>query len=131
MPVLLRLLLCLTLLANTASGAWAAQAMAPMATAPAKAAPCHMQDGIAADVAVTGHGGDIHAGHADPSTPPHGPGADHCASHGCNCLQHCAYSFALPGVAATWPPRPRAQLPQADDGRGLPQPYQPIRPPIA
>lgn len=131
MPVLLRLLLCLTLLANTAGGAWAAQALAPMAAAPVTTAPCHLQDGIAADSAVPGHGGDMHGGAMDASTSPHGPGADHCASHGCNCLQHCAYSFGLPGLAAAWPTRARVQLPQADDGRGLPQPYQPIRPPIA
>jgi len=127
MPVLLRLLLCVTLLANTVGGAWAAQAMAPMAAAPTAAAPCHTQDGMAADAAAARHGG-----HTDAPASPPGPGggADHCASHGCNCLQHCAYSFTLPGIAAAWPPRPRPQLPQAGDGRGLAQPYQPIRPPI-
>jgi len=126
MPVLLRLLLCLTLLANTVGGAWAAQSMAPMAAAPAAAAPCHAQDGTAAGTVTLGHGA-----HTAPATPDgQGAGADHCASHGCNCLQHCAYSFTLPSVAAAWPPRPRPLLPQVGDGRGLPQPYQPIRPPI-
>ncbi|HEY0333264.1 MAG TPA: CopL family metal-binding regulatory protein [Stenotrophomonas sp.] len=134
MPVLLRLFLCLTLLANTVGGAWAAQGMArmdaPVANAvgalPQTGAACHDMAG-SEPVTLAGHAA---AGHHLP--PPAGtdPG-DHCARHGCDCLQHCAWTFHLSAVPDSLLPRTGLALPAARHGQGLPRPYQPIRPPIA
>ena len=129
MAVLLRLLLCLSLLANTAGGAWA-QPSQHTAAPPAgiAAAPCHEQAGdTVAGLSMSRHA--AHADHGALPAPRHG-GGDHCADHGCNCLQHCAYTLALRGLVPDWPSRALAALPAPVGGQDLSRPYPPLRPPI-
>ncbi|KAB7765850.1 CopL family metal-binding regulatory protein [Xanthomonas maliensis] len=123
---LLRLLLCLCLIANTAVGAWAsvgmamAGSMASAHAAPAGAhAPCHHMDAHASPHAAA------HAGHAAHPAP------DCCALGSCECLQHASLALlSLPMVPAT--PQGRPLLPRPlTAGRSSPPPEQPVRPPIA
>ncbi|NJC49044.1 CopL family metal-binding regulatory protein [Xanthomonas arboricola] len=134
---LLRLLLCLCLVANTATGAWASVGMAlpgmasagavatasmataSMAHAPMPAAmPCH------ADMPPP-------AAAPPPDKTRHAHAADCCKLGSCDCLQHCSLALlTLPAVPAGRPGR--ATLPATlAEGRGSPVPEQPVRPPIA
>ncbi|WP_126968327.1 CopL family metal-binding regulatory protein [Xanthomonas arboricola] len=132
LPCLLRLLLCLCLVANTATGAWASVGMAmpemasagtvataSMAHAPMPAAmPCHadMQPPAAAH---------------PPDKTQHAHATDCCKLGSCDCLQHCSLALlTLPAVPAGLPGR--ATLPATlAERRGSPVPEQPVRPPIA
>lgn len=130
MPLLLRLLLCLTLLANTAGGAWAAPRLGglPAAVPQATAAGCH--DGMAMDAgAAMPHD----AGHMDMAKAKSHGGHDAgcCAQAGCDCLQHCGTSISLFAPLALSPPTAARLLDPPAQDRGLPRPYQPVRPPIA
>lgn len=129
MPLLLRLLLCLTLLANTAGGAWAMQATGGVrADAPQTAMEgCH--DGApSADVMAMHHDG----GHIDKTASKHGAHDAGCCAHaGCDCLQHCGTSISLPATLALSPPPGTGPSLRPLHDRGLPRPYQPVRPPIA
>lgn len=130
MPLLLRLLLCLTLLANTAGGAWAAHALGtPSGTSPqATAQGCHADRAGDAAMAMPHDGGHMDMAKAkDPAR--HDAGC--CTQAGCDCLQHCGTSIGLfATLAFSLPPAARLLDPPAQD-RGLPRPYQPVRPPIA
>ncbi|MFC7520188.1 CopL family metal-binding regulatory protein [Xanthomonas populi] len=129
---LLRVLLCLCLVANMATGAWASvgMAMPPMASgamAPAASAahasmpaamPCHedMQPSAAARI---------------PDKIKHAHAADCCKLGSCGCLQHCSLALLiLPAVPAGLPCRPALPATLAE-GRSSPVPEQPVRPPIA
>ncbi|KQQ78672.1 hypothetical protein ASF73_03900 [Xanthomonas sp. Leaf131] len=129
---LLRLLLCLCLVANTATGAWASvgmamPAMASAAMAPAASAahasmpaamPCH--EDMQPTAAMQSHDKAAHA-HA----------ADCCKLGSCDCLQHCSLALlTLPAVPAGLPGRPALPATLAE-GRSSPVPEQPVRPPIA
>ncbi len=127
---LLRLLLCLCLVANTATGAWASVGMAmpelampqPAAhgaghAASADAMPCHED---MAPLAPTRPDNASHHAHA----------ADCCRLGSCDCLQHCNLALlTLPAIPAGLPGRPALPAIPAD-GRGSPVPDQPVRPPI-
>lgn len=124
-PILLRLLLCLCLVANTTAGAWAATGMAMPPPAEAPGAPCH-------DAAMPGMTAmaDDHA----PAAPHQAAGQKHdscCKSGSCDCLQHCSATLALP--ASIRLPVASASQPSwvLHDRHGDPAPYRPIRPPIA
>lgn len=123
MPLLLRLLLCLTLLANTAGGAWAAHGLGGTpAVAPPQASTqqgCH--EHAAPEVA-----------HPAPSDAAgHGIHDGCCAQAGCDCLQHCGSALQVPAALALTPTPTQAPEPGMSAGQGLARPYQPIRPPIA
>ncbi|MFO3705576.1 CopL family metal-binding regulatory protein [Xanthomonas codiaei] len=131
---LLRLLLCLCLVANTATGAWASVGMAmPEMAMPQPTA------GMAAHAAGHATGTEAMPCHEDMAPPAptqpddtssHAHAADCCKLGSCDCLQHC--SLALPtllAIPAGLPGRPA--LPAIPgDGRGSPLPEQPVRPPI-
>ncbi len=130
MPLLLRLLLCLTLLANTAGGAWAAHGVGGPMGMPAQtlAKACH-DDMPAAAAVMSQHDG----GHMQMTQgKSHGAHDAGCCAHaGCDCLQHCGTSIGLPAaLALSSPPGAGPAVPPLQD-RGLPRPYQPVRPPIA
>ncbi|WP_349656051.1 CopL family metal-binding regulatory protein [Xanthomonas sp. 10-10] len=129
LPCLLRLLLCLCLVANTATGAWASVGMAmPEVAMPqtvthamqahvAAAMPCH--DAMpAADAAPL------------PDTTRHAHASDCCKLGSCDCLQHCSLALlTLPAVPAGM--LGHSAVPAAlDAGRGNPTHEQPVRPPI-
>lgn len=129
MPVLLRLLLCLTLLANTAGGAWAAHGLGNAnAAAVAAAAPCH------AHMAGMSKAMPAHAnpqGHLEMAQAGTHQGC--CAHSGCDCLQHCGTALGqglLAGFALVWPIGQQPATGMSRE-RGLVHPYQPVRPPIA
>jgi hypothetical protein len=121
---LLHLLLCLCVVANAASGAWAAVGMAMPehgATAASGNPPCHEDAGTgAAPAAMTAH--DAH-----PQDNTHA----HCKAGHCHCLQHCNATLAL----LPWLPSATAGNSHLNwtlhDSHGDPSPYRPIRPPIA
>ncbi|AAM38472.1 CopL family metal-binding regulatory protein [Xanthomonas citri pv. citri] len=134
---LLRLLLCLCLVANTATGAWASVGMAmpamasgtmpaaPMAgtaattqTEQPAALPCH--EAMPPPTAMQVH---------DKATHAHAP--DCCKLGSCDCLQHCSLALlTLPAVPAGLLGHPA--LPDTlTEGRSSPLPDQPVRPPIA
>ncbi|ASM99984.1 copper transporter [Xanthomonas axonopodis pv. khayae] len=134
---LLRLLLCLCLVANTATGAWASVGMAmpamasgtrpaaPMAgtaattqTEQPAALPCH--EAMPPPAAMQVH---------DKATHAHAP--DCCKLGSCDCLQHCSLALlTLPAVPAGLLGHPA--LPDTlTEGRSSPLPDQPVRPPIA
>ncbi|WP_068835589.1 CopL family metal-binding regulatory protein [Xanthomonas cannabis] len=133
---LLRLLLCLCLVANTATGSWASVGMAmpdtvvPQATAHAMAAhpstaqamPCH--DAMAAP----------HSAAPDALTAQvkgdHPHAADCCKLGSCDCLQHCSLALlTLPALPTAMPGH--FAVPAAlDEGRSSPAHEQPVRPPI-
>jgi len=126
MPLLLRLLLCLTLLANTAGGAWAAHGPGSHAvTAPQQASTqgCH--------AATPGMSAGDHAHSGAPAHAGHGMHDGCCAQAGCDCLQHCGSALQLPASLALAAMPGLAPVPGMSEGRGLVRPYQPIRPPIA
>ncbi|MCD0260466.1 CopL family metal-binding regulatory protein [Xanthomonas melonis] len=133
LPCLLRLLLCLCLVANTATGAWASvgMAMPQMDTQqPAATAAAHAAVGHAASVdAMPCHAHEPPtAMQAETSKQPHA--ADCCELRSCDCLQHCSLALlTLPAVPAGLPGRPALPSIPAD-GRGSPVPEQPVRPPI-
>ncbi|MBV6895948.1 CopL family metal-binding regulatory protein [Xanthomonas euvesicatoria] len=134
---LLRLLLCLSLVANTATGAWASVGMAMPAMAsgamPAvtmaggtaatqsespAAVPCH--DAMPTPTAMQWH---------DKATRAHAP--DCCKLGSCDCLQHASVALlTLPAVAAGLLGHP-AVPDTLTEGRSSPLPDQPVRPPIA
>ncbi|MBB4132452.1 hypothetical protein GGR62_003270 [Xanthomonas campestris] len=132
---LLRLLLCLCLVANTATGAWASVGMAmsqtavaamastasraQMAHAPVSAAmPCHEPMPAQAQMPLPDDGKHAHA-------------ADCCKLGSCDCLQHGSLALlTLPAVPAGLPGRPALPATLAV-GRSSPMPEQPVRPPIA
>ncbi|MEA9912707.1 CopL family metal-binding regulatory protein [Xanthomonas campestris pv. raphani] len=136
---LLRLLLCLCLVANTATGAWASVGMAM----PAMGSAAMGSEAMAA----TAHG--VHAAapdalpcHEDMASPaamplpdtdhaPHAGKGDCCKLGSCDCLQHCSLALlTLPAVPAALAGRPA--MPGAlAEGRANPVPEQPVRPPIA
>ncbi|XUP36698.1 CopL family metal-binding regulatory protein (plasmid) [Xanthomonas axonopodis pv. vasculorum] len=120
---LLRLLLCLCLVANTATGAWASVGMA-MASTPATAQteqaaalPCHTAMHLPT-------GMQLH----DKATHAHAQ--DCCKLGSCDCLQHGSLALlTLPGVPAGLLGHPA--LPDTlTEGRSSPLPDQPVRPPI-
>ncbi|MBD4931172.1 CopL family metal-binding regulatory protein [Xanthomonas citri pv. citri] len=134
---LLRLLLCLCLVANTATGAWASVGMAMPAMAPGTmpaapmagtaattqteqpaALPCH--EAMPPPTAMQVH---------DKATHAHAP--DCCKLGSCDCLQHCSLALlTLPAVPAGLLGHPA--LPDTlTEGRSSPLPDQPVRPPIA
>ncbi|ATS53064.1 copper transporter [Xanthomonas citri pv. fuscans CFBP 6996] len=134
---LLRLLLCLCLVANTATGAWASVGMAmpamasgAMPAAPVAgtaattqteqpaALPCH--EAMPRPTVMQVH---------DKATHAHAP--DCCKLGSCDCLQHCSLALlTLPAVPAGLLGRPA--LPATlTEGRSSPLPDQPVRPPIA
>ncbi|KLD71682.1 copper homeostasis protein [Xanthomonas pisi DSM 18956] len=131
LPCLLRLLLCLCLVANTATGAWASVGMAmpdrvmPQAATHtvqahvAAAMPCH-EAMPAADAARL----------PDTTRHPHAHASDCCKLGSCDCLQHCNLALlTLPAVPTGMPGR--SAVPAAlDAGRGSPAHEQPVRPPI-
>jgi len=133
MPVLLRLLLSLTLLANMAGGAWAMPAMPGGATAHAPARPAHAMTAMAG----CHEGGQTRAAHSShpaamAASQDHAAADPDCCRHaGCDCLQHCGTSLGLPGNIALASPDAREPATTAASLRGLPRPYQPVRPPIA
>ncbi len=129
MPLLLRLLLCLTLLANTAGGAWAAPAAGGPAPTPRQAAMqgCHDEAPTVAMGAIQHDGGHIDKARGQ-HDGAHDPG---CCSHGgCDCLQHCGTSIGLTATLALSPPPGAGPAVRPPQDRGLPRPYQPVRPPI-
>ncbi|WDJ05619.1 CopL family metal-binding regulatory protein [Xanthomonas campestris] len=141
---LLRLLLCLCLVANTATGAWVSVGMAM----PAMGSAAMGSEAMGSEaMAATAHG--VHAAapdalpcHEDMASPaamPQ-PDTDHAAHAGkgdccklgsCDCLQHCSLALlTLPAVPAALAGRPA--MPGAlAEGRANPVPEQPVRPPIA
>lgn len=119
---LLHLLLCLCVVANAASGAWAAVGMAmPQKPTATVAMPCH-QDAATAD-----------GTHAKPMAQHEHASDRHqfgCKSSHCDCLQHCNATQALSSL-------PQTNLSSADAlnwtlhaSHGDPSPYRPVRPPI-
>uniref|UniRef100_UPI001CD40FDD CopL family metal-binding regulatory protein n=1 Tax=Xanthomonas campestris TaxID=339 RepID=UPI001CD40FDD len=106
---LLRLLLCLCLVANTATGAWASVGMAMpamgsaamgsaamaatargMHAAAPDALPCH--EDMASPAAMP---------QADTDHAPHAGKGDCCQLGSCDCLQHCSLALlTLPAVPA-------------------------------
>ncbi|MBB4723851.1 hypothetical protein FHY31_002381 [Xanthomonas euvesicatoria] len=127
---LLRLLLCLSLVANTATGAWASVGMAmpamasgamPAATTQSEspaALPCH--EAMPPPTAMQWH---------DKATHAHAP--DCCKLGSCDCLQHASLALlTLPAVAAGLLGHP-AVPDTLTEGRSSPLPDQPVRPPIA
>src|SRR5690242_20177142 len=117
--ILLRLLLCLALVANGTSAVYASARMAP---APQSAAqPCH-------DMPAMAHAA-IAAGDEAPSPPP--SHADCCPPGAClcSCVSHA--STLLPSQSFALPPRPAA-APVAAVRVSFPSPVlpNPIRPPI-
>ncbi|HVJ37358.1 MAG TPA: CopL family metal-binding regulatory protein [Stenotrophomonas sp.] len=126
MSLLLRLLLSLTLLANTAGGAWAAHGLPGNAGAVSQQAStqgCHEHMAPAAAHHT--------AQHAPALAAAHGMHDGCCAQAGCDCLQHCGSAFQIPAGLALTPAPGQAPEPGMSAGRGLARPYQPIRPPIA
>jgi hypothetical protein len=126
MPLFLRLLLSLTLLANTAGGAWAAHGLGgslAAATPQASTQACHehMTPAPAHDIAQE----------ASSHPAKHDMHDGCCAQAGCDCLQHCGSAFQIPAGLALTPAPSQAPEPGMSTGRGLARPYQPIRPPIA
>ncbi|MCW2002420.1 hypothetical protein FHY30_001113 [Xanthomonas arboricola] len=151
---LLRLLLCLCLVANTATGAWASVGMAMPAMGSAAMGSAAMGSAAmgsavmgSAAMAATARG--MHAAapdalpcHEDMASPTAMPlpDTDHAAHAGkgdccklgsCDCLQHCSLALlTLPAVPAALAGRPA--MPGAlAEGRANPAPEQPVRPPIA
>ncbi|HBK45332.1 MAG TPA: hypothetical protein DDZ67_02615 [Xanthomonadaceae bacterium] len=122
---LLRLLLCLSLVANATAAAWASAGMALPAVAEKTAAamPCHEMAGMASEPAP-----DEHALHGKAAADPHhAPSC--CQSGSCDCLQHCSATLAL----ATVLPAAIGDTPlnwALHASRGAPSPYRPVRPPI-
>ena len=130
MSVLLRLLLSLTLLANTAGGAWAMPGGASLheharpAQAMTAMSGCH---GDGQSMAMyTGQGAAMAHGHDHAKADP-----DCCRHAGCDCAQHCGTSLGLPATLALATPHGREPASTPTSLRGLPRPYQPVRPPIA
>ena len=138
LPVLLRLLLCVTLIANGVGVAFAS----------ARMSAAHAHDGVAASAQPHAMAGcheqadaadDSAACHRHPSATAHdgmagGPGGDACCDDGsacaCPCAQHAP--VALTAAAATAPEQPRPA-----PGGFAPEAHRPpvlpdeIRPPIA
>ncbi|PKV14401.1 CopL family metal-binding regulatory protein [Xanthomonas prunicola] len=133
---LLRLLLCLCLVANTATGAWASVGMAMPAMA-SSAMPA---------VGVVNAAANLHAAMpaaiaCHDATPPataqlhdkatHAHAQDCCKLGSCDCLQHCSLALlTLPAVPAGQPGHLALPATLAE-GRSSPLPEQPVRPPIA
>ncbi|AOS22028.1 CopL family metal-binding regulatory protein [Xanthomonas oryzae pv. oryzae] len=134
---LLRLLLCLCLVANTATGAWASVGMAMPVMASGAMPAAAMVSSVS-----TMHAAMPAAMPCHDATPPptfaqlpdkatHAHAHDCCKLGSCDCLQHC--SLAL----LTLPAVPAGQFGQLAlpatlaDGRSSPLPDQPVRPPIA
>ncbi|WP_019304764.1 CopL family metal-binding regulatory protein [Xanthomonas oryzae] len=133
---LLRLLLCLCLVANTATGAWASVGMATPA----------MASGAMPATAMVSSTSTMHAAMPDarachdamqpptavqlPDKATHAHAHDCCKLGSCDCLQHC--SLALLTVPAVPPGQfGHLALPATlADGRSGPLPDQPVRPPI-
>ncbi|WDM78698.1 CopL family metal-binding regulatory protein [Xanthomonas cucurbitae] len=130
---LLRLLLCLCLVANTATGAWASVGMAmPQVAMPPTADAAALGMGHMASASSM----PCHEDMAPPaptqpdSTPSHAHAADCCKLGSCDCLQHCSLALlTLPAVPAGLPGPPSLPAIPAV-GRGNPVPEQPVRPPI-
>lgn len=123
LPLLPRLLLCLLLVANAVTGAWAATLMAmpvdaAATTAPAAGeAPCH--EAMAANDAGPDH-----------DTTPDAPMPGCSDSRHCDCLPQASLILApvLPLLAAV-PSRQWQPLPPV--AHRAPQMGEPVRPPIA
>lgn len=107
---LLRLLLCLCLVANTATGAWASVGMAMpamgsaamgsaargMHAAAPDALPCHEDMASPAAMPLP-----------DPDHAQHAGKGDCCKLGSCDCLQHCSLALlTLPAVPAALAGRP-------------------------
>lgn len=129
---LLRLLLCLCLVANTATGAWASVGMALPAMASAQAASAAAMAHAAMPAALPCHEDTQPPAAAHtPDQARHAHAADCCKLGSCDCLQHCSLALlTLPAVPAGLPGRPTLPATLAE-GRGSPVPEQPVRPPIA
>ena len=121
LPLLLRHLLIVLLLVNTASGAWAAARMASMGLAPASQGMSLGHHGASA------MGSDCHAPAADAAEAAMPCGND---SQHCDCLHHCS---ALPGPSALQlADAPALAPPSRPAHQPAPPPLaDPVRPPIA
>ncbi|USI99169.1 CopL family metal-binding regulatory protein [Xanthomonas prunicola] len=126
---LLRLLLCLCLVANTATGAWASVGMAMPAIGMVNAA-ANLHAAMPAAIAC-------HDATPPPATAQlhdkatHAHARDCCKLGSCDCLQHCSLALlALPAVPAGQPGHLALPATLAE-GRSSPLPEQPVRPPIA
>ncbi|MEQ7776241.1 CopL family metal-binding regulatory protein [Xanthomonas hortorum] len=129
---LLRLLLCLCLVANTATGAWASVGMAMPAMASGAMAPAASAAQASMPAAMPCHA-DMQPTAAVPThdNAKHAHAADCCKLGSCDCLQHCSLALlTLPAVPAGllghW-----ALPADLAEGRSSPVPEQPVRPPIA
>ncbi|MFC0153333.1 CopL family metal-binding regulatory protein [Xanthomonas dyei] len=126
---LLRLLLCLCLVANTATGAWASVGMAMPNTAMPQAATHAMPARMAAAMPC-------HDAMPAPDTAPlpdktqHANASDCCKLGSCDCLQHASLALlTLPAVPARLLGHSGVTA-ALDEGRGSPAHEQPVRPPI-
>ncbi|MFA0923942.1 CopL family metal-binding regulatory protein [Xanthomonas fragariae] len=124
---LLRLLLCLCLVANTATGAWASVGMAMPQMASA-ASTAH----AAMPAALPRHDGmPPHAAMQLPDKTRRAHATDCRKLGSCDCLQHCSLALpTLPAVPAGLPGHATLPATRAE-GRSSPVPEQPVRPPIA
>ncbi|MEA9587248.1 CopL family metal-binding regulatory protein [Xanthomonas sp. WHRI 10064A] len=126
---LFRLLLCLCLVANTATGAWASVGMAMPDMARPQVATHAMQARMAAAMPC-------HDAMPAPDTAPlpdktqHAHASDCCKLGTCDCLQHGSLALlTLPTVPAGLLGH-SAVAAALDEGRASPAHEQPVRPPI-
>ncbi|APO95194.1 CopL family metal-binding regulatory protein [Xanthomonas vesicatoria] len=127
---LFRLLLCLCLVANTATGAWASVGMAMPHSVMPQTAPHTMQIHVTA-AAMPCHDAMPAADAAPlPDKARHAHASDCCKLGSCDCLQHCSLALlTLPAVPAGL--LGHSAVPAAlDEGRSSPAHEQPVRPPI-
>ncbi|MCL1526267.1 CopL family metal-binding regulatory protein [Xanthomonas nasturtii] len=139
MPVLrclLRLLLCLCLVANTATGAWASVGMAMPDTVMPQAAVHAMATHPSTAQAMSCHDAMVAPDKAAPDAlaPPdkgdHPHAADCCKLGSCDCLHHCSLALlTLPAVSAGMPGHSAVSA-TLEEGRSSPAHEQPVRPPI-
>ncbi|WOB48080.1 CopL family metal-binding regulatory protein [Xanthomonas hydrangeae] len=129
---LLRLLLCLCLVANTATGAWASVGMAMPVMASGAMAPAASAAHASLPAAMPCHA-DMQPTAAVPThdNAKHAHAADCCKLGSCDCLQHCSLALlTLPAVPAGL--LGHSSLPaNLAEGCSSPLPEQPVRPPIA
>ncbi|HEY0505789.1 MAG TPA: CopL family metal-binding regulatory protein [Lysobacter sp.] len=129
--IVLRLLLCLSLVLNGAGYAVAAtqmqiahQAMAAQAAAPVSPKPCHE-----AGNAASGH--ETPMAHETAPPAPQGHGTDCCQTSlcTCDCLQHATAAMTLVATPTAAPPA-RCMASPSDTRSPAPPSHTPLRPPI-
>lgn len=134
--IVLRLLLCLSLVLNGSGYVVAATQMemahwAMEARAIAQAQPpCHAANDVAIEQAMPSHQG--MATGVDTPVDPHGTTPDCCQSAlcTCDCLQHATAASTVAAIASGMPPARYTASP--GDTRPLAPPFHaPLRPPIA